>query len=576
LVYTVYTESQPSELITVEDIVEVDGRLKVNVPFAADLLAFMPDGLAQTNAVAPLTAELEERGVAVLDPRLARPELRAETYSEGEGYGYLKIVDDGDISAVGPRDVLVIDAAPNELGLVAALVSVRSQSLASHLNLRLREKAIPSASSPGILENGVVLGLSGRLVHVTARADDVVIEPARLEDAEEFWRSRQPALGTPPVDLETTSLTPLAALDATFVPSFGTKAANLGELSQILPAENRVEGFAIPFRAYADFMSENGLDAEVESLLADPRVASDAAYKRERLEELRDEIRDAEHVAGFTAALTAAIFEAYAESGATTRLRFRSSTNAEDLPGVSGAGLYDSKSGCLADDLDGDDVGPSACLTDEDRDYLLEQLALREAELAAHPDRAFLNDIIRDLEEDLGEEKSAYRAVRRVWASLWNERAFDDREYYGIDHRGTYMGIAVHPTFVGERLESVIVTNLEPASERPLYRVVSQFGEVGVVGPSDPTAVTEILSFRRGESSEPEDVTLVQPSSLVASGESLWSEDALAELAGLLFDVQDHFAEIVYPDLEPLSLDIEVDVTRDGRTVLKQARPYTQ
>jgi pyruvate, water dikinase len=64
----------------------------------------------------------------------------------------------------------------------------------------------------------------------------------------------------------------------------------------------------------------------------------------------------------------------------------------------------------------------------------------------------------------LTEEKSALLAVRRVWASLWNERAFDDREYYGIDHSKVFMGVAVHPTFVGERLEAVVLTGLEPES----------------------------------------------------------------------------------------------------------------
>jgi pyruvate, water dikinase len=47
-------------------------------------------------------------------------------------------------------------------------------------------------------------------------------------------------------------------------------------------------------------------------------------------------------------------------------------------------------------------------------------------------------------------------------------------------------------------------------------------------------------------------------------------------LAGLLFSVQDHFAASVYPSISPLMLDLEVDVTRDGRTVIKQTRPYTQ
>jgi hypothetical protein len=193
----------------------------------------------------------------------------------------------------------------------------------------------------------------------------------------------------------------------------------------------------------------------------------------------------------------------------------------------------------------------------------------------AYPERAYLNDIIADLEQDLTQEKSAFSAITRVWASLWNERAFDDREYYGIDHRGTFMGIAVHPTFVGERLEAVVVTNLESGSGEPLYRVVSQVGEVGVVGPSDPTAIPEILTFRRGSSDEVTELTLVQPSSLIAGSESIWPRAAIEQLGGLLFSVQEHFASMVYPSIDPLSLDLEVDVTRDGRTVIKQVRPYT-
>lgn len=575
LAYTVYTESAPSELFSVEELIEVDRRLKANIAFASAILAFMPDGLAQTRAVVPSLSELGEAGVAVLDPASARPALTAETYSEGEGYGYLKLVTgDGKIDA-GPRDVLIVEAAPNDLGLVAGLVTARPQSLGSHLNLRLREKGVPNAAVPGVLENGLILGLANHLVHVTAHGAMVVIEPAELEDATDFWSSRQPPLGAPPSDLDRTQFVSLDELGATDAPAYGVKAANLGDLAQLLPEANHVDGFAIPFRAYVDFLEASGLDRRIDELLADPMRSTDALHKRNALEALRDEIRASELSLEFREALALAIFESYGDAGATTRLRFRSSTNAEDLPGVSGAGLYDSRSGCLADDLDGDSLGPSACLSPADEAYLEAELERREQELVEHPERAYLADIIQDLQGDLGDEKSAYRAVLRVWASLWNERAFDDREYYGIDHRRTYMGVAVHPTFVGERLESVIVTNLEPDANEPLYRVVSQLGEVGVVGPSDPTAVTEILTFRRGASGEATDVSLVQPSSLVAEGDSLWPPAALDELAALLFITQDHFAANVYPTLDALSLDLEVDVTRDGRTVIKQVRPYT-
>ena len=576
LAYTVYSESTSAEMLTVDDIVEVDRRLKARIPVAAEWLVFTPDGIAQTRALEPLRDQLLAEGVVLVDTMALRPGLTAETYSEGESYGTLRFVPAGEeLDRVGPRDVLIVDAAPHEIGLIAGLVTRQPQSMASHVNLRLREKGIPSATVPDIFDNTVVAALVDGLVHVSAQGDQVTIEAAHLEDAEAFWRSRQPALEAPPVNLEATALESLDAISADDVGAFGTKASNLGELSRVLPEQNRVVGFAIPARAYADFMDERGLSEEVESLLADPHVRTDLSHKQARLAELRTRIRSADLLPDFVEALREAVRSTYGQAGLTTRLRFRSSTNAEDLPGVSGAGLYDSRSGCLADDLDADASGPSACLAPEHERYLRGELERRRAELVDHPERSFLGEIIEDLEDDLAEEKSAYRAVRRVWASLWNERAFDDREYYGIDHRKVFMAIAVHPTFVGEQLEAVAFTNLEPNADEPLYRVVSQAGEVGVVDSSDPTATPEITTFRRAADPRPTAVTLVQPSSLSPDGAGLWSNDRIDELGSLLFQVQDHFAASVYPSLAPLMLDVEVDVAMDGHTVIKQARPYT-
>jgi pyruvate,water dikinase len=575
LAYTIYSESSVDEMLTVGDIVEVQRRLETAASFAAELLVFTPDGAAQIAALGDEADELLAEGVAMVDSTLLRPGFLAETYVDGEGYGYLRLLAEGaDADDVGPRDVLVIDAAPNDLGLVAGLVTRVPQSLGSHVNLRLREKGIPSAAVAGVLENKVLAALADSLVHITAQGARVQIEPASLEDAEAFWNAHRPQLGDPASDLGVTELRPLELLTAADARAYGAKAANLGELATVLRAENRVSGFALPFSAYATFMTETGLDSEVESLLADDTVYTDAAHKRARLETLRDRIRATEMPPALARRLATAISDAYGEAGTTTRLRFRSSTNAEDLPGVSGAGLYDSRSGCLGDDLDEDDTGPSACLSVEHETHLRAELERRQAELAADPERTFLIELVSDLDSDLKDEKSAWRAVRRVWASLWNARAFDDREYYGIDHRTVFMGIAVHPTFVGEELEAVVVTGLEPDAGAPLYRVVSQRGEIGLVRPLDPEARPEILSFRRGEADLPEDINLLQTSSLVDAGQSLWRDDRLRELAGMLFDVHDHFSAAVYPELEPLLLDLEVDVTMDGRTVIKQVRPY--
>ena len=64
-------------------------------------------------------------------------------------------------------------------------------------------------------------------------------------------------------------------------------------------------------------------------------------------------------------------------------LAVRSSTNAEDLSGFSGAGIYASF------------------------------LNVRGAEALSH-------------------------AIRDVWASVWNQRAYEERSFYGSDHRAVF------------------------------------------------------------------------------------------------------------------------------------------
>ena len=78
-----------------------------------------------------------------------------------------------------------------------------------------------------------------------------------------------------------------------------------------------------------------------------------------------------------------------------TKLRYRSSTNNEDLPGFNGAGLYDSKT-----------QKPSET-------------------------------------EDDGIDKS----LKQVYASMWNFRAFTEREFHRIDHSAAAMGVVVHPNY---------------------------------------------------------------------------------------------------------------------------------
>jgi len=397
-----------------------------------------------------------------------------------------------------------------------------------------------------------------------------------VHDGEPFVRAALASILRQTVaDLEVIALNALTELSAGDASAYGSKAANIAELTRVLDAPHRPDGFAVPLSRYRDFAESELVAAAIDELLEAPELRTDAAFKHSALDELRKQIKKAPLDAAFVSALQDAIEASFGDEGHTTYLRFRSSTNVEDLDAFTGAGLYDSRSGCLADDLDGDDEGPSACLHEDKRVALEEQLEARQAELLDHPEREYLQPIIEDIQEDLSEEKPVVNAVRKVFASLWNERAFDEREYYGIDHRDAYMGLAVHPAYALERINAVAVSNLEVDDGAPLYRLNSQVGELSVVQPEDPTAVAELLTFRREHTPpEPTEITLQLASSLVPEGEQVWPSDKLLELSELLFAVHDHFEREVYPDISPLALDFEVKLERNGDVVIKQVRPF--
>lgn len=573
LTYSVYAASTPSEMLTVAELAAIHERLGTCMSALSAYLVYLPENDLAL-AVAEKSAEqLAQAGVAWTSPRQLQSDLEATVYSDGEAYGYVRHIVTSDVSAVTPRDVVVANTAPGELGLVSALVTEQPQSSVSHLNLRLREKHIPNAAAPELFQSGFFESLEGTLVHVTTTKDGLTVTPARLADAQAFWDSHIPALPDPEFTLDTTEPESLSALRHEDARAFGTKAANLGELKRALPTGNVPSGIALPFAAYAHHVEYNDLQSTIGQAVESAAASSPAAAS-EILSDLRKQIKQAPLDAVWESALLTALVAQFGNAATTTRLRFRSSTNVEDLPGLSGAGLYDSASGCFADDLDDDDVGPSHCLTETQAAFYQSELYRLEAKLAAHPEHEELSALIADAEQELTEEKSARKALRKVWASLWNDRAFQDRQYYGIPHDRVFMGVAVHPSMVGERIESVLVTNLEPDSSEPLYRVESQAGEVGVVEPQESDAITEQLRFRRGATDVATAITLVTPSSFASDGKSLWSDAQFAELASLTFAVQDYFASSVYPELSPLQLDLEVDVSTDGEILFKQARPY--
>ncbi|NJM78386.1 MAG: hypothetical protein HC852_24655 [Acaryochloridaceae cyanobacterium RU_4_10] len=207
-------------------------------------------------------------------------------------------------------------------------------------------------------------------------------------------------------------------------------------------------------------------------------------------------------------------------------IRCRSSTNNEDLEGFNGAGLYDSYT------------------HREDEGHI---------------------------------EKS----IKQVWASLWNYRAFEEREFYRIDHFTTAMGVLVHPNFDDELANGVALTRniFDPNWEG--YYVNVQVGEALVTNPEAGAVPDEFLVMRTLTSVNPptfaNETIFIRHSNLIEQGKQVLTDDQIELLTQQMRAIQAHFQAVYQRQDDPtFAMDIEFKIDGNGQLAIKQARPWVE
>lgn len=415
-------------------------------------------------------------------------------------------------------EIIIINTTPEFIPTVRGIIITELQTPLSHLVLLAKNRNIPVYVDTKVWEKQSVNNLLGKKVELITKENSYSLKASQKpipskKAVKEIILKRDLSV-TNLVDLETT--TPL-----NIVNSIGSKATNLGLLKQIqkeLKSYKTPEyAFAIPFYYFDQHIKDNHFQDKINALYEIPKDSVKLLEKE--LKAFRKTVKNSK----VNPELLKKIEEKLNAQNDFKNFRFRSSTNAEDMEGFNGAGLYDSKTAIIGDT-----------------------------------------------------EKTVEKAILEVWSSFWNFRAFQERDLFGINHESCAMGVLVHRSFPDEKANGVLVT-------RNLYRdryagitVNVQLGEESVVKPEPGVTCDEFYCHNfNGFGSF---VVDYRSTSSLNSGKPILTETEIKKL----FDISPVLERKLYllwqkrkMAKRSYPLDIEFKYLGDEKQLyIKQARAY--
>ncbi len=437
--------------------------------------------------------------------------------NQAEGFGRLRLMELDE--RPGVRDVVLYRSLPNEMPRVAGIITAFRQTPLSHVNLRAVQDNVPNAYIKGVAENEEIRELIGRYVYYKVAPDGYEIREATIAEVDSHFADIRPSEPQIPVrDLSVTQIRTLDEIGFDDSTSTGVKAANVATLDTIgLPDAVVPDGFAVPFYFYDEFMKSNDSYERAVAMRGIADFGTDTEMRERELAAFRSEIEAGEMPDWMMDALDD-LANGFPEG---TSIRFRSSTNNEDLPGFSGAGLYDS--------------------------------------FTHDPDEGHIS-----------------KSIKQVFASLWNFRAYEESEFYRIDHFAAAMGVLAHPNYSDELANGVAVTeDIVYQTGNQLggrsYYVNTQVGEDLVTNPEDESIPEEILLSPLNARND----RFVRSSNRVADGETLLGARHRTELRRHLTMIHNAFRRFYgLSQTDQFAMEIEFKITAEGVLAIKQARPW--
>jgi hypothetical protein len=514
----------------------------------------------------------------------------------GFTYGYLRLVREGheeeDVDKARWNDILLCESIPNDLPVIAGLITSVLQTPLCHVALLCGNRGTPNIAQVGASEDPNLIALLNQPVKLTVRVSEFTIVPSTAEHVD-AWQKKvfeklrkgvNISLGGDISPSELIKFRPTMAMsdmEQTILKKcIGAKALNCLELARKKVGSDLMHSsFVIPYHYYylvmdsifeketsrhgasksspskspktlmSDFMADAAANAS-----PDPKdYPKSCAAIRELITSYYWQLEENEsgdvldETPQSIEEMLNGIFEELAlwhKSGLWDRcdgIIFRSSTNAEDIEGFNAAGLYESLSVTKAQlgDLSSSKVPSEA----------------REAVM---------------------------RAILNVFASVWNFRGFEERRLFGLDSKQVRMAILCQPLFsTTQRCNGVAVTAHPTRHDFPGCLINVQKAGLLVTDSCAGTRPEQHVVWMYGRNNPVIETICL---SSVMDGQALLSEEEVAKLAPLLLYLDDQFghntpgtsSNLVQGNKKTrFCVDVEFLVMKDtSEVVILQCRPY--
>jgi pyruvate,water dikinase len=507
-------ELSPSDQMLISDITLLHNRV-------AETSFLTPDVKLILNSARLINSE-NKLTIPFIKPEEIYKNQNFQSVSKFTGKGKLRKIELSELSnsSIDEDDIILINGTPLQLAGVSGIITTDLQTPLSHLSILGQNRKIPVMALKDAWDDENINSLIGKQVELTVSIDGFTISEADGLSNPKKERKRLYLKK----NLNEKELIKAKDFNRKTANYCGYKAENFGILYQLAEKMDfsvPEAAFGIPFYYY----QQHAEKSEVIGLITQLENHSNP---KELLSTIREKIKSTP----VDSTLILNIENQLEGMSSFSRFRFRSSTNAEDMKGFSGAGLYSSKTALTGSNI---------------------------------------------VEKDEG--KTIENALRKVWASLWKDSAYDERAYFNIQQEDVMMGILVHRSFPDEEVNGVAISKNIYRENNLGFVVNAQLGDSSVVQPNPAITCDQFICYPTQESgfyTQNQTIEIITTSSL-NDFNLVMTSDEIYRLANVIQGIKKYFyyRDFTSATFNEYALDFEFKLEKDSRELyIKQVRPF--